>query len=85
MSLEESPNQQHIYRQTGRTRHKRGYKHRYSPARTAFDCPRGHNCGNITPETHNQWDKRFAMQADTVHQPVHYECRPCHIARILHK
>jgi len=43
------------------------------------------NCGNIAPEAEQHGDERLAVQADGMHNPVHYEGGPRHVTASFQK
>ena len=82
---EECRNEKHIYRQTGAARHERRNEHRENSVFSAFDGAGRHDRRHIASETHQQRNKRLAVQADLVHEFVHNERYAGHITGVFHQ
>ena len=82
---EKGRDQQDVDRQPGAARHERDDQHGHQPVFSAFERARGHDGRNVAAETHQQRNERFAVQSDLVHQLVHDESRPRHVAGVFHQ
>ena len=82
---EESAYQQQINRKTGATGHQRIDKHRYKTAFPVFYGTGSHDSGNITSESHNKRNKRFAVKSHLMHYFIHDKSCTSHISGIFHK
>ena len=84
MFREKQTYQQHINRKTGAARHKGDNQHRNQPVLAALNGPGGHDGRHIAAETDNHRNERLAVQPYRMHQFVHDECHPRHIAGGFH-
>ena len=81
----ECPGKEDEHRQAGTARHEWRDEYRYNAAAAALNGTCCHDGRHVATESHEHWNERFAMQSHLVHEPVHDECRTCHISRILHQ
>ena len=82
---EESACQHDVYRQSGRAAHHRQYEHRDQSRALAFHSSCRHHRRHIASEAHDERYERLSVQPHLVHQAVHDERRPRHVARVLHE
>src|SRR3712207_3690773 len=66
----ESADNHYIYGNTCFAAHQRQNKHCDKSASAAFDGSRCHHGRNITAKAHEQWNERFTMKSDFVHEFV---------------
>ena len=77
---EEGSGDEYVDRHASGTGHQRNDEHRYQTALRAFDGPGGHYSRDVASEAHDHRYERLSVQADLVHQTVHYEGGPGHIS-----
>ena len=85
LGAEKHTRQQYIYWKPRAARHKGQYQHRDEAVLAVFDGTRGHDGRHIAAEADDKRNERFAVQTDGVHELVHNERHPRHIARGFHQ
>ena len=83
LAREEDRRQQHVDRQARPTAHK-GHQHAGQDALAlVFHGARGVDAGHRTAKTDDHRQEALALQSQSLHQAVHHEGRPRHVARIF--
>ena len=85
MLREEGPGQQDEYRQASGAGHEGKDGYGYQPAFGTLDGPCSHDGRHIASESHHHGDEGLAVKPELMHEPVHYECSPGHVARVFHQ
>ncbi|OPY13819.1 MAG: hypothetical protein A4E69_01465 [Syntrophus sp. PtaB.Bin138] len=80
---EKSRNDERIDRQPGAATHERNHHHRRQPVPPVFQGSGCHDRRYGAAETDEHRDETLAVQPDFVHQTIHDEGRPGHVARIF--
>ena len=82
---EEGPDDQHVNGQPRPATHERQHQDGHQAIPAVFQSPRGHDRRHRAAEAHQHGDEALSMQADLVHEPIHDERRPGHVAAVFQK
>ena len=82
---EECAGDHYVDGQARRTAHHRQDEHGDKARTAALDGARGHDGRHIAAEAHDERDERLAVQAHLVHELIHDECSPRHVAGVFHE